>query len=91
MLVKVYIETNREYYTYCNGEKEDYFSEGDYHHVDVPLQKIAEIIAKRYDISADAMYEIICDFDIDLDDEVEYNDEIQDLAREIYFEEYDSE
>ena len=91
MLVKVYIETNREYYTYCNGEKEDYFSEGDYHHVDVHLQKIAEIIAKRYNISADAMYEIICDFDIDLDDEVEYNDEIQDLAREIYFEEYDSE
>ena len=83
MLVTIYVETDRQYYTY-SGDREDYFSEGEYVTVDVPLMKIAEILAKDYKIPAETMHEIICCFDIDLEDEIENNDEIQELAHEIY-------
>ena len=60
-----------------NGIYED---DGHYEYVDVPLQEIANILAKRYGINGEAMYMIICDYDLDLDEDLENNQEILDLA-----------
>lgn len=63
----------------------DIEEEIEYVYVDVPLEEIAGIIAKRYDISTETMLHIICDYDLDLDDDIEYNEEIQELGREYYY------
>ena len=55
-----------------------------YIEVDVPIIDIAEILAERYNISGKAMYKIILDYDLDLTEDLENNEEIQELAFEIY-------
>lgn len=55
-----------------------------YQEIDVPLMDIAEILAERYGISSKAMYKIILDYDLDLTEDLENNEEIQELAFEIY-------
>lgn len=61
------------------------FIEDDYVEVSVSRYEIASVIAKHYGISAEAMYNIICDFDIDLEEEIENNDSIKELAKANYY------
>lgn len=77
MLVTIWIDTSRNEY-----EDNGYYAE-----VDVPLKDIAEILAERYDISPQAMYMIICDYDLDLTEDIENNEYIKDLAYDIYLSE----
>lgn len=60
------------------------YDSGFYTEVDVPLMDIAEILAGRYGISSEAMFKIILDYDLDLTEDLENNEEIQELAFEIY-------
>ena len=57
--------------------------------VEVPLYKICKILGKQFGITTEQMLNIIEYFGIDLDDEIENNEEIQWLARELYFKERD--
>lgn len=61
----------------------DYFVD-----VDVPLKDIANILAERYKITGEAMYMIICDYDLDLTEDLENNQYILDLAEKIYRRDY---
>jgi hypothetical protein len=56
----------------------------DYVEVKISTYEIAEILAKHYKIPAETMYDILTDFDIDLDYEIENNDEIREYAKEKY-------
>ena len=60
------------------------YDSGYYTEIDVPLMDIAEILAERYEISGKVMYKIILDYDLDLTEDLENNEEIQELAFEIY-------
>lgn len=60
------------------------YDSGYYEEIDVPLMDIAEILAERYGISGKVMYKIILDYDLDLTEDLENNEEIQELAFEIY-------
>ena len=83
MLVPILVLKNQQY----DSRRDEYIEDYEEAEVDVPLKKIAEIIANRYGISAEIMYNIILDFDIDLEDEVIENDEIQCYAECLYCEE----
>ena len=60
-------------------EKDNYIE------VSVAKIDIASVIAKRYGIPAETMLEIINDYDIDLDEEIDNNDDIKELAENIYW------
>ena len=55
--------------------------------VDVSLEKICNILGKQFGITGEQMFNIIEYFDIELEDKLENNEEIQWLARELYFKE----
>ena len=60
----------------------------DYVEVDVPMYDIAKIIGKRYGVTAEAMLEIIKDYDIDVSEDIDNTDEIKELAENIYWRYY---
>lgn len=57
----------------------------DYVEVKVSTYEIASILAKRYNISAETMYDILTDFNIDLEEECDNNDSIKEYAKEKYW------
>ena len=80
MEIKVWIRTNQ----WCCEERDEFDDDGFWADVEVPLIEIAGIIAKRYGITAEAMNDIICDYDLDLGDDIENDDEIKELAYEYW-------
>lgn len=60
----------------------------DYVEVNVPMYDIAKIIGKRYGVTAEVMLEIIKDYDIDVSEEIDNNDNIKELAEDIYWRYY---
>ena len=80
MLVKIFVQTNETY----DPIRDEFISDGTYAEVDVPYEDIVEIIANQYKIPVQTMRRIIVDFDIDLTDELKYNEEIIEHAEALY-------
>lgn len=57
----------------------------DYVEVKISTYEIASILAKRYKVSAETMYDIITYFDIDLEEECDNNDDIKEYAKNEYY------
>lgn len=74
---------------YSYNPFEESYEDAEVVSVDVPLEKICDILGKQFGITGEQMLNIIIYFDIELDDKLENNEDIQWLARELYFKERD--
>lgn len=63
---------------------DDSYEDSEWVLVDVPLMEICKILAKRFKITAQQMYDIVTEFDVDFDGYLDEDLEIQNLARTYY-------
>ena len=81
MVVDIWVETNRHYYTY-SGDRIDYMSDGYYEEVYLNAEDLAPILVDYYGIDEENAIDLIDKFDLEENLYELHADDVLEIAQE---------